>query len=72
MKVVATTGSGPVCATDRNFVRFFSYSGMQTFVITAESAPMSMAGSRNYLFLIFHGIFSFLISYSVAAKTTLF
>lgn len=54
--VVALTGSGPVCATDKNFVRFFSYSGIQTLIITTEDVPISMAGSKSYLFIIFSGM----------------
>jgi chromosome transmission fidelity protein 4 len=67
-KVLALTGKGPVVATDQNYLRFFSYSGIQNYIRCLNGPIVSMAGSRKLLFIVyqagvvFHSKFSFLLT----------
>ena len=52
-KGLAVTGKGPVIATDLNFLRFFSFSGVQTFVKCLNGPIITMVGSTQHLFVVY-------------------
>jgi hypothetical protein len=45
---------GPIVATDRQFLRFFSYTGVQTGIRSIPGPVISIAGSANLLFVTYH------------------
>ena len=52
--VVAITGKGPVVATDLKMLRFFSFTGRQIFIESVPGPIVSIVGSNDYLFLVYH------------------
>ncbi|KAI8926336.1 hypothetical protein BC831DRAFT_414136 [Entophlyctis helioformis] len=53
-KVLAMTKTGVVVATDMQYLRFFSYGGVQTYVRSVGGPILTMAGQGNYLFVVYH------------------
>ena len=47
------TGKGPVAATDMHYLRFFTFSGVQSYMKCLSGPIISMAGSQKYLFVVY-------------------
>ncbi|TPX59126.1 hypothetical protein SpCBS45565_g07825 [Spizellomyces sp. 'palustris'] len=54
VKAIAITSSGPVAATSQRYLRFFSYSGLQTFVMSLPGPVVTMTGKGDWLLIIYH------------------
>ncbi|TPX55810.1 hypothetical protein PhCBS80983_g05011 [Powellomyces hirtus] len=78
VKCLAITSRGPVAATDSRFLRFFSYSGLQTFILSMPGPVVTMAASGDWLIVIYHagGVYhgdqnlAYML-YNTATKTTI-
>lgn len=53
-KSIAVTKWGVVVATDLNYLRFYSYGGLQTKIRCLPGPVVSMAGSDRFLFVVYH------------------
>ena len=53
-KALALTGQGAVVATDQHLLRFFSFSGIQTFIKSLNGPIVGMAGSQKHLLVIYN------------------
>ncbi|KAJ3146831.1 hypothetical protein HDU86_008389 [Geranomyces michiganensis] len=51
---LAITSKGPVAATTSRFLRFFSHSGLQTFVLSMPGRVVTMAAQGDWLIVIYH------------------
>ncbi|ORX58528.1 WD40 repeat-like protein [Piromyces finnis] len=56
IKVVALTNKGVVAATDKKYIRFFTFSGFQKQILSIKGKIVSMSGNslNNQLFIVYH------------------
>ncbi|TPX47127.1 hypothetical protein SeMB42_g03443 [Synchytrium endobioticum] len=54
VKALALTDHGAAVATDSNYLRFVSNSGIQTAVKCLDGPIVSMSGFRDFLFVVYH------------------
>jgi len=56
IKVVALTNKGVVAATDKKYIRFFTFSGFQQQILSIKGKIVSMSGNsiNNQLFIVYH------------------
>ncbi|RKO83935.1 hypothetical protein BDK51DRAFT_49552, partial [Blyttiomyces helicus] len=54
VKVVAITSKGPVAATDARYLRFFTYSGIQTAVVSLPGPVVTLAARGRWLLVVYH------------------
>ncbi|KAJ3009589.1 hypothetical protein HKX48_007857 [Thoreauomyces humboldtii] len=54
VKALAITSKGPVVATSARYLRFFSYSGLQTFILSLPGRVVSMAATGDWLLIVYH------------------
>ncbi len=54
--VVALTNKGVVAATDKKYIRFFTFSGFQQQILSIKGKIVSMSGNslNNQLFIVYH------------------
>ena len=66
---IALTDHGAIVATDSNYLRFFSNSGIQTGIKCLDGPIVTMSGFGDFLFVVYHAGTPF-ISESLDAVTS--
>ncbi|KAI9101254.1 hypothetical protein DFS34DRAFT_463766 [Phlyctochytrium arcticum] len=59
VKALAITNAGPVAATDQRYLRFFSFSGLQTNIVSIPGPIVTMSSNGDLLLVAYHagGVF---------------
>ncbi|KAJ3400432.1 hypothetical protein HDV05_001092, partial [Chytridiales sp. JEL 0842] len=54
VKAIALTGHGPVVATDLKYLRFFTFSGLQTDIRCLPGSVVALVGHGDLLMVVYH------------------
>ncbi|KAI8817137.1 uncharacterized protein EV422DRAFT_542541 [Fimicolochytrium jonesii] len=78
VEAVAITGKGPVVATSTKYLRFFSYSGLQTNVVSIPGRIVTLAAQGERLMIVYHAGAAYhsdqnlaYMLYDVSSRTTI-